>query len=68
MNGKMLFLQMNLILRFSTEKNRSALRCLPSKADGPFNFQPHVQGEGGSISVWVVITAKAVGPLVFYDG
>ena len=52
MNGKMLFLQMNLILRFSAEKNRSFVRRLPSKVSAPFNFQLSVQGEAGLISVW----------------
>ena len=54
MNGKVLFLQMNLILRFSREKkNRSVFfsRHLPSEAGALFNFQPHVQGGSGSISV-----------------
>ncbi|CAF4163843.1 unnamed protein product, partial [Rotaria sordida] len=49
-------------------KNRSFVRRLPSEADQPFNFQPRVQGGGGSVSVWGVMTAKGVGPLVFYDG
>lgn len=49
-------------------KNRSFVRRLPSEADKPFNFQPRVQGGGGLVSVWGVMTAKGVGPLVFYDG
>ncbi|CAF3984976.1 unnamed protein product [Rotaria sordida] len=49
-------------------KNRSFVRRLPSEADQPFNFQPRVQGGGGSVSVWGVMTAKGVGPLAFYDG
>ena len=47
MNRKMLFLQMNFILKFPTEKNRSFVRRLPSDVDAPFNFQSHAQGEGG---------------------
>ena len=68
MNGKMLFLQMNLVLSFSTAKNRTFVRRLPLKADASFNFQSRVQGGGGSISVWGMMTAKGVGPLVLYDG
>ena len=49
-------------------KNRSFVRRLPSESDAPFNFKPRVQGGGGSISVWGAMTAKGVGPLVFYDG
>lgn len=49
-------------------KNRSYVRRLPSEADKPFNFEPPVQGGGGSVSVWGVMTAKGVGPLAFYDG
>ena len=46
-------------------KNRSFVRRLPSEADRPFNFQPRVQGGGESVSVWGVMTAKGVGPLIF---
>ncbi|CAF2781502.1 unnamed protein product [Rotaria sp. Silwood2] len=49
-------------------KNRSYMRRLPSESDKPFCFRPRVQGGGGSISVWGAMTAKGVGPLVFYDG
>ena len=49
-------------------KNRSYVRRLPSKFDRPFNFQPRIQGGGGSVSVWGLMTANGVGPLVFYDG
>ena len=49
-------------------KNRSYVRRLPSESDRPFNFQPRIQGGGGSVSVWGVMTAKGLGPLVFYDG
>ena len=68
MNGKMLFLQMNFILRFSTKKSRSSVRRLPPDADAPFNFQPRVQDGDGSISVWMMMTVKGVGPLVFNNG
>ena len=68
MNGKMLFLKMNFILRFSTEKSRSSVRRLPPEADALFNFQPRVQGGDDSISVWMMVTAKEVGPLVFNNG
>ena len=49
-------------------KNRSYVRRLPSESDRPFNFQPRIQGGGGSVSVWGLMTAKGVAPLVFYDG
>ena len=49
-------------------KSRSFVRRLPSEADAPFNFQPRVQSENGSISAWRVMTAQGVGLLVFYDG
>ncbi|CAF4484534.1 unnamed protein product, partial [Rotaria magnacalcarata] len=49
-------------------KKKSFVRRLPSESDKPFNFQPRVQGGGGSISVWGIMTAKGAGPLVFYDG
>ena len=49
-------------------KNRSYVRRLPSESDRPFNFQSRIQGGGGSVSVWGVMTAKGLGPLVFYDG
>ena len=65
MNGKKLFLQMNLILKFSTETSRPFIRHLPSETDAPFNFQPRIQGGAGSISVWVMTTAKGVDSLVF---
>ena len=52
MNGKMLFLQINLILRFSTEKNQSFVHRLPSEVDASLNFQPRVQHGSGSIIVW----------------
>ena len=51
MNGKMLFLQINLILRFSTEKNQSFVHRLPSEVDASFNFQPRAQHRSGSIIV-----------------
>ena len=59
---------MNLILKFSTEKNRSFICRLPGGAGVPFNFQPRVQDEGDSISVLEVMMTNGVGPLVFYDG
>ncbi|CAF4303594.1 unnamed protein product, partial [Rotaria socialis] len=31
-------------------------------------FQPRIQGGGGSVSVWEIMAAEGVGPLVFYDG
>ncbi|CAF1586888.1 unnamed protein product [Rotaria magnacalcarata] len=49
-------------------KNKSFVRRLPSESDKPFNLQPRVQGGGGSINVWGIMTAKGVAPLVFYDG
>ena len=49
-------------------KNRCYVRRFPSEANKPFCFQPRIQGGGGSISVWGAMTAKGVGPLVFYDG
>lgn len=49
-------------------KNRSFVRRLSSEANEPFNFKPRIQGGGGSISVWGVMTYKGVGPLIFYDG
>ncbi|CAF3997138.1 unnamed protein product [Rotaria magnacalcarata] len=49
-------------------KNKSFVRRLPSESDKPFNFQPRVQGGGGSISVCGIMTAKGVGSLAFYDG
>ncbi|CAF4766464.1 unnamed protein product, partial [Rotaria magnacalcarata] len=49
-------------------KNKSFVRRLPSESDKPFNFQPRVQGDGGSINIWGIMTGKGVGPLVFYDG
>ena len=54
MNGKVLFLQMPLILKFSREKRSIFFffRHFPSEAGAPFNFQPRVQGGSGSISVW----------------
>ena len=50
-------------------KNRFFVRRLPLEADAPFHFQVRVQGADRSFSVWEVMTAKGVGPLlVFYDG
>jgi transposase len=49
-------------------KNLSYVRRHPSESDKPFCFKPRVQGGGGSVSVWGAMTAKGVGPLVFYDG
>ena len=66
--GKMLFFLTKPISKFLIEKNRSFVRRLPLESDAPFNFKPRVQGGGGSISVWGAMTAKGVGPLVFYDG
>ena len=40
------------------------VRRFPSEANKPFCFQPRIQ----EISVWGAMTAKGVGPLVFYDG
>ena len=44
------------------------MRRLPLEVNKSFCFQSRIQGGGGSISVWVAMTAKGVGPLVFYDG
>ncbi|CAF1547916.1 unnamed protein product [Adineta ricciae] len=48
-------------------KNQTYVRRLPSESNKPFCFRPRVHGVGGSLSVWDAITAKVVGPLVFYD-
>ncbi|CAF3044767.1 unnamed protein product [Rotaria socialis] len=49
-------------------RTKSFVRRLSSESDKPFNFQPRIQGGGGSISVRGIMTAKGGGPLVFYDG
>ena len=45
-------------------KNRSYFRRLPSESDPPFTSQSCFQGEGGFVSVWRLMTAKGVHPLV----
>ena len=64
---EVLFLQMNLSLKFSADKNRSFVCRLPSEAGASFNFQLHVQDGSDPISVWGMMMAKGVVPLVFYD-
>ena len=67
MNGKMLFLQMNPILRFLTKKSRSFVCLLLSEVDAPFNFQEHVKVEVVQLVFGRgMTTAKGVDPLVFY--
>jgi hypothetical protein len=44
------------------------VRRLQSEANAPFKFVPRIQGGGGSVRIWGLLTAKGVSPLVFYDG
>ena len=52
----------------ANRKNRSYIRFLPSESDKAFCFRSRVQDRGGSVSAWGAMTAKGVGPLLFYDG
>ncbi|CAF1535510.1 unnamed protein product [Rotaria magnacalcarata] len=66
--GKLLFFSDESHFDVFNRKSKSFVRRLPSESDKPFNFQPRVQGDGGSINIWGIMTGKGVGPLVFYDG